>query len=475
MTPRQEGQERARQTRTETDSMGSIEISHERYWGAQTQRCLRFFSIGSETMPMEVIRALAIVKKAAATINMSLGRLTPRIGEAIAEAATQVINGGLDDNFPLPVWQTGSGTQSNMNVNEVISNRAIELLGGVKGSKSPVHPNDHVNMGQSTNDTFSTAMAIAGVTLIEDRLLPEVISLRDGLHTKAEAWKDIVKIGRTHLMDATPVTVGQAFSGMEQQLTNGWQAVHDSLGHLRELAIGGTAVGTGMNAPECWSERMTSEISALTQKNFVSAPNKFEALAAHDAMVKSHGAIKSLACALTKISNDIRWLASGPRCGIGELILPANEPGSSMMPGKGNPTQCEAMLMVCARVMGNDTTITGAGSSGNFELNVCKPVMIYTLLQSTQLLADACDTFNKHCVADLQLNEQRIEEHLRSSLMLVTALVPLVGYDAAADIATKAHREKISLRQAAVALRLLSGPEFDDAVRPGELLGSRRS
>ncbi len=456
--------------RTETDSMGSIEVASDRYWGAQTQRCLQHFAIGSEVMPPEVIRGLAIIKKAAATVNQSLGRLDAKVAAAIATAATEIIDGSLADHFPLVVWQTGSGTQSNMNVNEVIANRAIEILGGQLGSKRPVHPNDHVNLGQSSNDCFPTAMAIASVTLIEDRLVRDLASLRASLHGKAEAWKHIVKVGRTHLMDATPLTVGQALSGMVQQLDNGLRAINASLGHLRELAIGGTAVGTGLHAPSGWAQAMTTEISALTGKVFVSAPNKFEAIANHDAVVAAHGALKSLACSLMKIANDIRWLASGPRCGLGEFILPANEPGSSMMPGKVNPTQCEAMTMVCTRVIGNDTTISIAGASGNFELNAYKPVMIYTLLQSIQLLADASASLNTFCIAGLGVDETRIDELLHRSLMLVTVLTPAIGYELASDVAKKAHRENTSLREAAIALQVLTGEEFDAAVKPEEMV-----
>jgi fumarate hydratase class II len=456
--------------RTETDSMGSIEVASDRYWGAQTQRCLQHFDIGTEVMPPEVIRALAIVKKAAANVNQSLGRLDASVAQAIVTAATEVIDGELSDHFPLVVWQTGSGTQSNMNVNEVIANRAIEILGGQKGSKDPVHPNDHVNLGQSSNDCFPTAMAIASVTKIEDRLLVELARLRGSLHAKAEAWSDIVKVGRTHLMDATPLTVGQALSGMVQQLDNGHQVIIASLRHLRELAIGGTAVGTGLHAPTGWAESMTAEINAHTGKTFVSAANKFEAIANHDAIVAAHGAIKSLACSLMKIANDVRWLASGPRCGLGELILPANEPGSSMMPGKVNPTQCEAMTMVCARVIGNDTTIAIAGASGNFELNAYKPVMIYTLLQSARLLADASASFSDYCIADMGIDEKRIDELLHRSLMLVTVLTPIIGYDLASDVAKRAHAENISLREAAIAMEVLTGAEFDAAVKPEEMV-----
>ncbi len=456
--------------RIETDSMGSIEVASDRYWGAQTQRCLENFAIGTELMSPHVIRGLAIVKKAAATVNQSLGRLDANVAQAIVTAATEVIDGELSDHFPLVVWQTGSGTQSNMNVNEVIANRAIEILGGKLGSKSPVHPNDHVNLGQSSNDCFPTAMAIASVTEIEERLLPELARLREALHAKGEAWSTIVKVGRTHLMDATPLTVGQALSGMVQQLDNGDRAIYASLAHLRELAIGGTAVGTGLHTPAGWAELMTAEINSLTGKSFVSAPNKFEAIANHDAIVGAHGAIKSLACSLMKIANDIRWLASGPRCGLGELILPANEPGSSMMPGKVNPTQCEALTMVCARVIGNDTTIAIAGASGNFELNAYKPVLVDTFLQSTKLLADASASFNDYCIAGLGVNEERIDELLHRSLMLVTVLTPTIGYDLASDVAKRAHKDNISLREAAIAMEVLTGAEFDAAVKPEEMV-----
>lgn len=458
------------QTRIETDSMGSIPVPADRYWGAQTQRSLEKFAIGTERMPIEVVHALAVVKKAAARVNAALGRLDARLGDAICAAATEVIDGTLDDHFPLVVWQTGSGTQTNMNVNEVIANRAIELLGGTRGSKQPVHPNDHVNISQSSNDAFPTAMSIAAVTMIEDRLLPALRALGHALADKARAWADLVKIGRTHLMDATPVTLGQEFSGYATQVARGADRVEASLPHLRELAIGGTAVGTGLNAPVGWSERMAAEISAITGRGFTPAANKFEALAAHDAVVSSHGALQTVACALMKIANDIRWLASGPRCGIGEITLPANEPGSSIMPGKVNPTQAEAMTMVCARVLGNDTTIAVAGASGNFELNVFKPVLVYTLLQSTRLLADAAASFRAHCVLGIEPNQARMRELLEKSLMLVTALTPTLGYDTAARVAKTAHAEGITLREAVQKLGVMSGEELDRIVRPEDMI-----
>src|SRR5262245_37800125 len=387
-------------TRIESDSIGTIEVPADRYWGAQTQRSFQNFDIGSDRMPIEVVRAMAIVKKAAALVNVELAGLDRKLADAIAAAATEIIDGKLDDHFPLVVYQTGSGTQTNMNVNEVISNRAIEMVGGERGSKKPVHPNDHVNMSQSSNDTFPTAMSIAAVIGVEERLLPEMRILAGALAAKANAWAGIIKIGRTHLMDATPLTLGQEAGGWAAQLENAIEHVENTLPHLRQLAIGGTAVGTGLNAPIGFAEKMAAQISALTGHTFVSAPNKFESLAAHDAEVACSGALKTTAAALMKIANDVRWLGSGPRCGIG-LLLPANEPGSSIMPGKVNPTQCEAMTMVCARVIGNDTAITIGGASGNFELNVYKPVIIYSLLQSIRLLADACRSFTEHCVAGM--------------------------------------------------------------------------
>jgi len=460
-------------TRTESDSTGTIEVASDRYWGAQTQRSLENFPIGTETMPLEVVKAQAIVKKAAALVNVAKGRLDAKLAEAMIQAATEIIDGKLDDHFPLVVWQTGSGTQTNMNVNEVISNRAIEILGGEMGSKSPVHPNDHVNMGQSSNDTFPTAMSIAAVIAVEEVLLPELKRLREALASKSEAWKDIVKIGRTHLMDATPLTLGQEFSGYVAQLDHGIRAVSSTLGHLRELAIGGTAVGTGLNATPDWGEKMAAEVTRLTGHEFVSAPNKFEALAAHDAVVETSGALKMVACALMKIANDVRWMGSGPRCGIGELNLPANEPGSSIMPGKVNPTQCEALTMVCARVIGNDAAIGVAGSQGNFELNVYKPVMIYTLLQSIRLLGDGAASFNDRCIAGMEVNRERVDELLHRSLMLVTALSPVIGYDTAAKVAKTAHKEGKTLRQTAIDLGLLTGEQFDEAVRPEDMIAPK--
>jgi len=461
------------QSRIEKDSIGSIEVPADRYWGAQTQRSLENFAIGTERMPVEVVSAMAVVKKAAARVNTAMGKLDPTLSEAITAAADEVINGTLDDHFPLVVWQTGSGTQTNMNVNEVISNRAIEMLGGTQGSKDPVHPNDHVNMSQSSNDTFPTAMSIAGVIAVEGKLLPPLRRLAAVFGDKADEWSDIVKIGRTHLMDATPLTLGQEFSGYAVQLSKGAIKIEQSLAHLRELAIGGTAVGTGLNSPVGWGEKMAAEISSLTGQSFASAPNKFEALAAHDAVVSCHGAIKTVACSLMKIANDIRWLGSGPRCGIGEINLPANEPGSSIMPGKVNPTQCEAMTMVCARVLGNDTVVNIAGASGNFELNVFKPVMIYTLLQSARILGDACTSFNEHCVAGIEPNRGRIEELLGQSLMLVTALAPAIGYDTAAKVAKTAHEHGSTLREAALQLGVMTGEEFDAAVKPEDMIAPK--
>ncbi len=456
-------------TRTEKDSMGSIEVPSNRYWGAQTQRSLQNFEIGWERMPLDVVRGMAVLKKAAARVNAQFCRLSGDLGEAICTAASEVIDGKHDDEFPLVVWQTGSGTQTNMNVNEVISNRAIEILGGQLGSKSPVHPNDHVNMSQSSNDTFPTAMSIASVTMVREQLLPALGNLGAAFASKAGQWESIVKIGRTHLMDATPLTLGQEMSGYAAQIGYAVRAVEATLPHLSELAIGGTAVGTGLNSPVGWSENMATEISTLTGLSFTSAPNKFEALAAHDAVVETSGALKVVACALMKIANDIRWLGSGPRCGIGELALPANEPGSSIMPGKVNPTQCEALTMVCARVMGNDATIGIAGASGNFELNVYKPVMVYSLLQSVRLLTDASKSFQTHCIEGLEVDRKRVDELLHRSLMLVTALAPVIGYDTAAKVAKTAHEDGITLRQAVEKLGVLSGEQFDEAVRPEDM------
>jgi fumarate hydratase, class II len=460
-------------TRTESDTLGTVEVPADRYWGAQTQRSFQNFEIGTERMPIEVVHAMAVVKKAAARVNAELGVLEAPLAEAIGAAATEVIEGKLDDHFPLVVWQTGSGTQTNMNTNEVISNRAIEMMGGEVGSKKPVHPNDHVNKSQSSNDTFPTAMSIASVLEVENRLLPQMRHLAAALEDRAAAWQRIIKIGRTHLMDATPLTLGQEVSGWAAQVRYAIGHVEATLPHLRELAIGGTAVGTGLNAPVGFAEKMAAEISRLTGKSFVTAPNKFESLAAHDAAVATSGALKVAACALMKIANDVRWLGSGPRCGIGELMLPANEPGSSIMPGKVNPTQSEALTMVCARVIGNDTAIGVAGSSGHFELNVFKPVIVYSLLQSVRILGDACRSFTDNCVAGMEPDEKRIEELLRRSLMLVTALNPVIGYDNAAKVAKTAHEKGITLREAALELGVIDGAGFDAAVRPEDMIAPR--
>ncbi len=460
-------------TRGESDTLGVVQVPSDRYWGAQTQRSLENFKIGGERMPVEVIRAMAVVKKAAALVNTELAGMDRKLADAIAAAATEVIDGKLDDHFPLVVWQTGSGTQTNMNVNEVVSNRAIEMLGGEIGSKKPVHPNDHVNMSQSSNDTFPTAMSIAAVVAIEERLLPPMRRLGEALAAKAAAWRDIIKIGRTHLMDATPLTLGQEAGGWAAQVQNAIAHIEATLPHLRQLAIGGTAVGTGLNAPVGFAERMATEVSRLSGHAFETAPNKFESLAAHDAAVATSGALKTAAAALMKIANDVRWLGSGPRCGIGELALPANEPGSSIMPGKVNPTQCEAMTMACARVIGNDVTIGVAGASGNFELNVFKPVIIDALLQSVRLLGDASASFADNCVEGMTPDERRIEDLLRRSLMLVTALNPVIGYDAAAKVAKTAHAKGITLREAALELGVIDGDAFDKAVRPEDMLGPR--
>jgi len=460
--------------RTESDTMGEMQVPADRYYGAQTARSLMNFKIGGERFPREVIYALGILKKAAALVNADLGTLPADKAELIVRAADEVIAGQLDEHFPLVVWQTGSGTQTNMNSNEVIANRAIELAGGVLGSKDPVHPNDHVNRAQSSNDTFPTAMHIAAVRQVHDRLIPMVSKLRDALAAKAKTFQDIAKIGRTHLMDATPLTLGDEFSGYAQQLTNGLARIDGCLPRLCQLALGGTAVGTGLNTHPEFAQRGAAKIAELTGLPFTSAPNKFEALAAHDAVVEASGVMKTLACSCMKIANDIRWLGSGPRCGLGEIALPANEPGSSIMPGKVNPTQAEAMTMVCCQVIGNDTAINVAGASGNFELNVYKPVMIFNLLQSIRLLADACESFTDHCVVGIEPNRERIEELLNQSLMLVTALNPHVGYDNAAKIAKKAHADGTSLKEAALALGLLTAEQFDQWVRPQDMLGPHR-
>jgi len=459
--------------RTETDSMGAIEIPANRYYGAQTARSLQNFRIGGERFPRELIRALGVLKKAAAQVNADLDVLPRDKAELIVRAADEVIDGRLDEHFPLVVWQTGSGTQTNMNVNEVIANRAIELAGGKIGSKHPVHPNDDVNRGQSSNDSFPTAMHIAAAEQIVHHLLPAVRALRDTLAEKSSAFDEIVKIGRTHLMDAVPLTLGQEFSAYAAQLGNGLTRLESSLDGLYDLALGGTAVGTGLNAHPKFAERAAAALSELCGLPFRSAPNKFEALAAHDAIVFASGALKTLAASLMKIANDVRWLASGPRCGIGELRLPANEPGSSIMPGKVNPTQAEALTMACAQVMGNDVAINVGGMSGNFELNVYKPLMIFNLLNSIRLLGDACRSFDEHCAAGIEANREVIARHLRNSLMLVTALNPHVGYDRAAEIAKKAFAEGTTLREAAVALGYLDGEQFDRIVRPADMTGPR--
>lgn len=457
-------------TRLEKDSMGTLEVAADRYWGAQTQRSLHFFAIGPDKMPAELIRAFGLLKKAAAIVNRDLGKLPEDKATLLIQAADEVIAGQLNDHFPLSVWQTGSGTQTNMNANEVISNRAIELAGGVMGSKEPVHPNDHVNMSQSSNDTFPTAMHIAAAQAIHEQLLPMVTHLREALAQKSDAFQDIIKIGRTHLMDAVPLTLGQEFSGYVAQLDQGLRQIQQTLPGLYELAIGGTAVGTGLNTHPEFAERTAAEIARLTGLPFVSAPNKFAALASHDAIVLTSGALKALACALMKIANDLRWMGSGPRCGLGELTLPANEPGSSIMPGKVNPTQCEAMTMVCVQVLGNDAAIGFAGSQGNFELNVFKPVMIHNLLHSIRLLSDACRSFTDHMVVGIQPNPGQIQQFLTNSLMLVTALNPHIGYDNAAKVAYKAYQENITLQEACTQLGLLTAEQFEALVRPEEMI-----
>ncbi|HUM17591.1 MAG TPA: class II fumarate hydratase [Candidatus Nitrosotalea sp.] len=458
-------------TRIEKDTMGTIEVPADRYWGAQTQRSLEHFRIGGDRFPREMIRAFGILKKACALVNLELGLLPEDRARAIVRGADEVIEGALDAHFPLSVWQTGSGTQTNMNANEVIANRAIELLGGRLGSQQPVHPNDDVNRSQSSNDTFPTAMHIAAVEQIEGRLLPAVGRLRDTLWAKAREFSDIVKIGRTHLQDAVPLTLGQEMSGWASQLDRALGHIQAARPGLCELALGGTAVGTGLNAPPGFGERAARRIAELTGRPFVSAPNKFEALAAHDALVFTHGALRTLAAALTKIANDVRWLASGPRCGIGELRIPENEPGSSIMPGKVNPTQCEALTMVCAQVMGNDVAVSVGGASGNFELNVFKPVIIHNVLNSVRLLADASESFDAHCARGIEPDREQIRSLVERSLMLVTALAPRLGYDRAARIAKKAHAEGLTLKEAAVALGYLTAEEFDREVRPEKMVG----
>jgi fumarate hydratase class II len=453
-------------TRRETDTMGAIEVPSDRYYGAQTARSLVHFDIGDDTKPRELIRALGVLKKACALVNQDLGKLPADKAGLITQAADEVIDGRLDDHFPLRIWQTGSGTQSNMNANEVISNRAIEMAGGEMGSKTPVHPNDHVNMSQSSNDTFPTAMSIAAAEVVVHNLLPAVRELRDALDAKAKTFAGIVKIGRTHLQDATPITLGQEFSGYVALLDADLARIEATLPGVMSLGIGGTAVGTGLNSHPEFGERAAKKIAELTGLPFTSNPNKFAALSAHDEFVFASGALKTLACSLMKIANDIRWLASGPRCGLGELTIPENEPGSSIMPGKVNPTQSEAMTMVCCQVMGNDAAIGFAGSQGNFELNVFKPVIIHNFLHSVRLLSDACRSFTHHCAIGIEPNLEQINHYVQDSLMLVTALNPHIGYDKAAQIAKKAHKEKTSLREAAVTSGHLTGEQFDRWVNP---------
>ncbi|MDW8371004.1 MAG: class II fumarate hydratase [Geminicoccaceae bacterium] len=460
-----------RNVRIETDSFGPIEVPADRYWGAQTQRSLQNFKIGGERMPIPLVRALGVIKLAAARVNVRLGVLEPRLGEAIARAAQEVVDGKLDEDFPLVVWQTGSGTQTNMNANEVIAGRANELLGAGRGGKSPVHPNDHVNRGQSSNDTFPTAMHVAAAQEVHHRLLPALNHLHAALAGKTKAFADIVKIGRTHLQDATPLTLGQEFSGYAHQVAMGIERIRTTLPRVFELAQGGTAVGTGLNAKKGFAEAVAAEIAQITGLPFVTAPNKFEALAAHDALVELSGALNTLAVSLTKIANDIRLLGSGPRCGLGELRLPENEPGSSIMPGKVNPTQAEALTMVCAQVMGNHVAVTVGGLQGHLELNVFKPVIAYNVLQSIRLLADAARSFADNCVAGIEANREHIRKLVEQSLMLVTALAPKIGYDAAAKVAKKAHAEGTTLKEAALALELVTAEEFETIVRPETMLG----
>ncbi len=461
-------------TRTERDSIGPVEVPSDRYYGAQTQRSFENFKIGGERFPREFIRAYGILKKAAASVNNQFGILEESIKSAIHNAVGEVIEGKLDDHFPLVVWQTGSGTQTNMNFNEVIANRAIEMLGGELGSKDPVHPNDHVNMSQSTNDTFPTAINIAAVESIHQQLIPAIQQLRDTLNEKAKAFSTIVKLGRTHLQDATPLSLGQEFSGYVSALDHGLNRVEKALDHCYELAMGGTAVGTGINSVEGFGIAVAKEIAEITGLPFRSAENKFEALGGQDCIVELSGALKVVAVSLFKIANDIRWLASGPRSGIGEISIPANEPGSSIMPGKVNPTQCEALTMLCTQVIGNDTTITLAGASGNFELNVYRPVIAYNILQSIRLLADGCRSFSEHAVAGIEPNQERIDHNLYNSLMLVTALNPHIGYDKAAEVAKKAFKDKSTLRDAIMQLDYMSGEDFDRLVQPEQMIHPRK-
>ena len=460
-------------TRTETDSFGPLEVPADKYWGAQTQRSIMNFPIGWEKQPVAVVRALGVIKKACAMANKELGNLDPDRADAIIQAAGEVFEGKFDDNFPLVVWQTGSGTQSNMNSNEVIANRAIEIMGGVIGSKDPVHPNDHCNMGQSSNDTFPTAMHISTAMMAHDVLLPGLEKLHAAMQTKVEEFDGIIKIGRTHTQDATPLTLSQEFSGYTHQIAMGIQRVKDALGRIYELAQGGTAVGTGLNTKPGWDVMVAANMAEITGLPFVTAPNKFEALAAHDAMVEISGALKTVAASLFKIANDIRLLGSGPRCGLGELILPENEPGSSIMPGKVNPTQCEAMTQVCAHVMGNDAAVGFAGSQGHFELNVYKPMMAYNVLQSMQLLGDAASTFTDNLVDGLQADKDRIEKLMRESLMLVTALAPQIGYDNATTVAKTAHKNKTTLKEEAIRLGFVDEETFERVVRPENMVGPK--
>ena len=461
------------QTRTETDSFGPLEVPSDKYWGAQTQRSVMNFPIGWEKQPVAIVRALGVIKQACAMANKELGKLDAEKADAMIEAASEVVAGKLDDNFPLVVWQTGSGTQSNMNANEVIANRAIEILGGVIGSKEPVHPNDHCNMGQSSNDTFPTAMHIATAMTARDVLLPGLKKLHEALEVKTKAFDGIIKIGRTHTMDATPLTLGQEFSGYAHQLAMSIRRVDEALPQIYELAQGGTAVGTGLNSPVGWGEMVAKNMAQITGLPFVTAPNKFEALAAHDAMVQMSGTLKTVAASLFKIANDIRLLGSGPRCGLGELMLPENEPGSSIMPGKVNPTQCEAMTQVCAHVIGNDAAVGFAGSQGHFELNVYKPMMAYNVLQSMQLLGDAAVAFTDNCVAGIEANEERIDKLMRESLMLVTALAPEIGYDNATAVAKTAHKNGTTLKEEAIKLGFVDEATFDRVVRPEQMIGPK--
>jgi fumarate hydratase class II len=460
-------------TRIEKDTFGPIEVAADALWGAQTQRSLQNFAISSERMPAALLHALALVKKAAALVNVELGELDPKLADVIVRAADEIIAGKHDREFPLSVWQTGSGTQSNMNMNEVIANRASELLGGERGEKRLVHPNDHVNRGQSSNDVFPAAMALACTDALGAKVIPSVRALRDVLAEKSKAFAEIVKIGRTHLMDATPLTLGQEISGWVAQLEHGIRHAESAVPHLAELALGGTAVGTGLNAHPEYAVRVAKKVAELSGHPIVTAPNKFESLAAHDAIVFAHGALKTLAASLMKIANDVRWLASGPRSGIGEISIPENEPGSSIMPGKVNPTQSEAMTMLCAQVLGNDVAVNIGGASGNFELNVYKPLIAHNFLMSARLIADGCDSFRKNCAVGIEPNRKVIAQHLERSLMLVTALNRHIGYDNAAKIAKKAHKEGLTLRESALALGLVSGEDFDRWVRPEDMLGPK--